>query len=64
METLFALGQFVATPAAIHAAHEAGDNLLLCICRHAAGDWGDLSDADMRANTEALKEGSQLLLEG
>jgi hypothetical protein len=61
METLFALGQLVATPSAIHAAHEAGDNLLLYICRHAAGDWGDLSGEDMRANAEALKEGTRLL---
>ena len=49
METLFPLGQLLATPGAIQAAHEAGDNLLLYICRHAAGDWGDLSREDMRA---------------
>lgn len=61
METLFALGQLVATPGAIHAAHQAGDNLLLYICRHAAGDWGDLSREDMKANADALKEGTRLL---
>jgi hypothetical protein len=61
METLFALGQLVATPGAIHAAHEAGDNLLLYICRHAAGDWGDLSAADVKANAEALPCGSRIL---
>ena len=61
METLFALGQLVATPGAIRAAHEAEDNLLLYIFRHAAGDWGDLSREDMRANAEALKEGTRLL---
>ena len=61
METLFPLGQLAATPGAIHAAHEAGDNLLLYILRHAAGDWGDLSGEDMRANAEALKKGTRLL---
>ena len=61
METLFALGQLVATPGAIHAAHEAGDNLLLYICRHSAGDWGDLDAADMKANAEALKEDLRIL---
>lgn len=61
METLFPLGQLLATPGAIRAAHEAGDNLLLYILRHAAGDWGDLSGEDMRANAEALKEGTRLL---
>ena len=29
--------------------------------RHAAGDWGDLSPADRRANREALKHGDRLL---
>jgi hypothetical protein len=61
METLFPLGQLLATPGAIQAAHEAEDNLLLYIFRHAAGDWGDLSAADMKANAEALKEGTRLL---
>jgi hypothetical protein len=61
METLFPLGQILATPGVIQAAHEAGDNLLLFIFRHAAGDWGDLSAADMKANAEALKEGTRLL---
>jgi hypothetical protein len=61
METLFPLGQLLATPGAIQAAHEAGDNLLLYIFRHAAGDWGDLSAADMKANAEALKEDLRIL---
>ena len=61
METLFPLGQLLATPGAIQAAHEARDNLLLYIFRHAAGDWGDLSREDMRANAEALTEGTRLL---
>jgi hypothetical protein len=61
METLFPLGQLLATPGALQAAHEAGDNLLRYILRHAAGDWGDLSAADIKANGEALKEGTRLL---
>jgi hypothetical protein len=61
METLFPLGQLLATPGAIQAAHEAGDNLLLYIFRHAAGDWGDLSAGDLKANGDALKEGLRLL---
>jgi len=61
METLFPLGQILATPGVLRAAQEAGDNLRLFILRHAAGDWGDLSAADMKANAEALKEGTRLL---
>lgn len=61
METLFPLGRLLATPGVIQAAQEAGDNLLLYIFRHSAGDWGDLCAADMKANAEALKEGTRLL---
>ncbi len=34
---------------------------MLYIFRHAAGDWGDLSAPDIKANAEALKEGTRLL---
>jgi len=61
LATLFALGRLFATPGAIIAAKEADDNLILYLCRHAAGDWGDLSLEDMRANAAALKEGTRLL---
>jgi len=61
METLFPLGQILATPGVLQAAQESGDNLWLFILRHAAGDWGDLSAADMLANARALKEGTRLL---
>jgi hypothetical protein len=61
METLFPLGRLLATPGVLEAAHQSGDNLLLFICRHAAGDWGDLSAADLKANCDALKEGTRLL---
>jgi hypothetical protein len=29
--------------------------------RHAAGDWGDVSSADRRANEDALQTGARLL---
>lgn len=61
METLFSLGRLLATPGALDAANRAGENLLLFFCRHAAGDWGDLSRDDLSANDEALKEGTRLL---
>lgn len=61
METLFPLGQLLATPGALAALQEAGDNLLLLIARHSAGDWGDLSREDMLANARSLKDGTRLL---
>jgi hypothetical protein len=57
----FSLGRLFATPGAIMAAKEANDNLVGYLNRHAAGDWGDLSNDDRRANAEALKDGSRLL---
>ena len=57
----FALGRLFATPSAILAAKNANDNLIGYLKRHAAGDWGDVSNEDKRANMKALKEGSRLL---
>ena len=48
-------------PGALDAANRAGENLLLFFCRHAAGDWGDLSHDDLLANADALREGTRLL---
>ena len=61
METLFPLGQLLATPGALAAIAEAKSNPLIWILRHAAGDWGQLDDHDMRANADALKCGSRIL---
>jgi hypothetical protein len=61
METLFPLGRLFATPGAIIAAKDANDNLIVYLCRHAAGDWGELGQEDMTANARALKEGTRLL---
>jgi len=61
METLFPLGQILATPGVLEAVEQSGDRLVVFVLRHAAGDWGDLSHEDMRANADALKEGTRLL---
>lgn len=58
---LFTLGKLFATQGAILAAKDANDNLILYLYRHAAGDWGNLSNEDMLANAAALKEGTRLL---
>jgi hypothetical protein len=61
METLFPLGQLLATPGVIEAVEQSGDRLVLFFLRHAAGDWGDLSREDKLENAAALKEGTRLL---
>ncbi|MEI8194291.1 MAG: hypothetical protein WCI73_00120 [Phycisphaerae bacterium] len=49
----FRLGQIVATPGALAALDEAGQNPLIFLARHMTGDWGDLDTHDQRANNEA-----------
>lgn len=61
METLFPLGQLLATPGLIEAVKQSGDRLTVFFLRHAAGDWGDLSREDQLENAAALKEGTRLL---
>ena len=61
METLFPLGRLFATPGAIMAAGKAEDNLITYLNRHATGVWGELSQDDRLANSQALKDGLRLL---
>jgi hypothetical protein len=57
----FALGQVVATPAAIDALSEARESGTTFLARHVAGDWGDLGKFDKRQNDRAVKEGMRIL---
>lgn len=61
METLFPLGQILATPGALAAIADAKSDPVIWILRHAAGDWGDLSRDDMIANAQALRHGGRIL---
>lgn len=55
------LGQLCATPGAQEVLQRYQVNPLLLLGRHLAGDYGDLSTEDARANDEALKVGARLL---
>jgi hypothetical protein len=57
----FALGRVVATPGALRALEEAGQNAADFLERHRQGDWGEVDHEDARANNRALKDGSRLL---
>jgi hypothetical protein len=46
----FPLGQTCATPGALEALSEAGQDAAQFLSRHQAGDWGDLSDDDKQEN--------------
>lgn len=57
----FALGQTVITPGAQEAIETAGQTAIEFLRRHLAGDWGDLSDDDIRENELSLDQGFRLL---
>lgn len=58
-ETIFSLGRLVATPAVLDAVPR--KELFAAVERHKRGDWGDVSEADRKANDQALKNGERLL---
>jgi len=55
------LGQIVATPGALAAFGESGEQPGEFLRRHACGDWGDLSDEDRKENEFSLVNGFRLL---
>lgn len=55
------LGRLVATPAAIRAMTEGGQDPALLLARHRAGDWGDVGAEDRAANDRAVNEGERVL---
>lgn len=57
----FALGQTVITPGAEEALELAGQTATEFLSRHMSGDWGDLSDDDMKENELSLEQGFRLL---
>lgn len=59
---LFKLGSVLATPGALTALEEAGQNLWEFLSQHVQGQWGsELSEEDRRLNDEAVKDGSRIL---
>jgi hypothetical protein len=57
----FSLGRIVATPGALEALRDAGQDAGVFLARHVTGDWGDLGSEDRQANDAALIDGSRLL---
>ncbi len=61
MPAKFELGQVVATPGALTAFEESGENPHEYLRRHQIGDWGDLCDEDRQENEYSLLHGFRLL---
>ena len=55
----FRLGRLVATPNAL--SQLTPEDILRAIQRHQAGDWGDVSQEDRRANDIALQNSTRIL---
>ena len=58
---LFPLGRIVATPGALEALHNAGQDARELLARHAGGDWGTLSEDDRNENDFAVTRALRLL---
>lgn len=54
----FPLGRLVVTANALR--HLAARDIQSALCRHLAGDWGDLDEHDRRENERALVLGNRL----
>ena len=57
----FLLGQLVATPGALQALEEAGQNALEFLSRHQHGDWGEVPEEDKRENEFSLLNNLRIL---
>jgi hypothetical protein len=57
----FTLGQLVATPGALQAFAEAGQNPMEFITPHQVGDWGEVPEEDKQENEFSLQHGFRLL---
>ena len=58
---LTTLGQIVATPAALKHLERNSISPLSLITRHKNGDWGDLTQEDVKANEMAIASGGRIL---
>ena len=57
----FELGHIRATPGALNAIQQSGEDALSFFVRHVSGDWGVVSTADKNANDRALIDGERLV---
>ena len=60
-EVLFSMGHIVATPGALAALDQTGEQTLGFLARHGTGDWGDLDEHDQSMNSRAVFLGDRIL---
>jgi hypothetical protein len=54
-------GQVVATPDALEALAQSGQEPTFFLARHLQGDWGEVDAEDWKLNDQALLDGSRIL---
>ena len=59
--TRFPLGETYITPGAQEALDIAGETAIQFLRRHISGDWGELSEDDVKENEMSVHEGFRLL---
>lgn len=57
----FPLGRVVATPGALEALQESGEDPSPYLRRHNGGDWGEVDESDRRENEVSLQNGFRIL---
>lgn len=60
MPLLESLGKIVATRPALHFCSDNLINPAILLQRHRSGDWGNLSESDIRANEDAVAYGGRI----
>lgn len=60
-DALFSLGRVVATPGALAALEDAGQEPVDFLDRHSCGNWGIVPEEDWGLNDEAVQRGNRLL---
>jgi hypothetical protein len=57
----FPLGRVLATPGALAALEEAGEDARKLLRRHVRGDWGDVSEEDAAENEFSVENGFRIM---
>lgn len=61
MNAKFQPGTVVATPGAVEALADSGQDAGFFLGKHLSGDWGEVDADDQKANDHSLIDGSRLL---